>query len=119
MDNYNALQDFYKKFSEYKGSDFFIAGESYAGKYIPDLAVLIDKNNSLGSNYTINMKGILVGNGVMDFEGAELEKSSAEYMIDHNFIDPELISYWKTACLIDYESAGCNYFIAEYEEDTA
>ena len=41
-DNLNALLDFYNKFKEYRSNNFWIAGESYAGKYIPDLAVLID-----------------------------------------------------------------------------
>jgi carboxypeptidase C (cathepsin A) len=44
-DNLNALLDFFKKFSEYRKAPFFIAGESYAGKYIPDLARLIDQYN--------------------------------------------------------------------------
>jgi len=35
----NALVDFFKKFSDYNSNGFWIAGESYAGKYIPDLAV--------------------------------------------------------------------------------
>ena len=117
QDNLNALQFFFKNFNEYSSNNFFIAGESYAGKYIPDLAVLIDKSNGLNNASKINLKGILVGNGVMSFEGGELEKSEAEYMIDHNFIDPELLIYYKISCLLDYNSAGCNYFIAEYEED--
>ena len=31
----------------------------------------------------VNLKGILVGNGVMSFEDHSLEKSSIEYMIGH------------------------------------
>lgn len=34
-----AVVNFFEKFPEYKGRRLFIAGESYAGKYIPDLAV--------------------------------------------------------------------------------
>jgi carboxypeptidase C (cathepsin A) len=41
----NALLDFFQKFPEYKKNNFWLAGESYAGKYIPDLAVLIDQYN--------------------------------------------------------------------------
>ena len=47
-----------------------MAGESYAGKYIPDLAVLIDYSNQGSSSKKINLKGIFVGNGIMSFEGA-------------------------------------------------
>ena len=38
----NALLDFFSKYSEYSRNRFWIAGESYAGKYIPDLSVQID-----------------------------------------------------------------------------
>ena len=65
-DNMNAVLDFFQKFPEYRRSPFFIAGESYAGKYIPDLAVLIDRYN-LDAASPINFRGIMVGNGVMSF----------------------------------------------------
>ncbi len=45
-DNFNALMSFFDKFKEYRDRNFWIAGESYAGKYIPDLAVLIDQYNA-------------------------------------------------------------------------
>jgi serine carboxypeptidase-like clade 2 len=47
-DSLYAVIDFFTKFSEYRQNIFFIAGESYAGKYIPDLAVLIDTYNFIG-----------------------------------------------------------------------
>ena len=72
QDNINALSDFFRNYEEYRGNKFFIAGESYAGKYIPDLAVQIDKQNLANGSKNINLKGILVGNGVMDFRNGEL-----------------------------------------------
>ena len=65
----DALLNFFKNYPEYAKNDFWIAGESYAGKYIPDLAVLIDayNRNSGTEVQKINLKGILVGNGVMSF----------------------------------------------------
>ena len=44
-----------------------ITGESYAGKYIPDISNLILDNNGDEKNKYINLKGIMVGNGVMNF----------------------------------------------------
>uniref|UniRef100_A0A914CAT5 Carboxypeptidase n=1 Tax=Acrobeloides nanus TaxID=290746 RepID=A0A914CAT5_9BILA len=47
---------------ELKSNDFYITGESYAGKYIPILAVLVvnDKTNFPG------FKGIAIGNGILN-----------------------------------------------------
>ena len=67
MDNYKAVLDFFNnKFPEYRKNRFWIAGESYAGKYIPDLAVLIDTHNYVGEGTKVDIRGIIVGNGVMD-----------------------------------------------------
>lgn len=63
-DALSALLFFYKQYNEYINNSLWIAGESYAGKYIPDLAVLIDKISAINH---LNLKGILVGNGIMDF----------------------------------------------------
>ena len=39
VDSYTFLLHWLERFPEYKGRDFYIAGESYAGHYIP---VLVD-----------------------------------------------------------------------------
>jgi hypothetical protein len=74
-DSLNALVNFFRNYSEYAKNDFWLAGESYAGKYIPDLAVQIDKYNRLTPTATFKLKGQLVGNGVMTFEGGDIQIS--------------------------------------------
>lgn len=37
-DNLKALLLFFDRYPTYKGNDFYLAGESYAGVYIPRLA---------------------------------------------------------------------------------
>ncbi|KAJ8751067.1 hypothetical protein K2173_016248 [Erythroxylum novogranatense] len=54
------------RFPQYKQRDFYLAGESYAGHYIPQLAKKIIDYNKAYSNPIINIKGLLVGNGVTD-----------------------------------------------------
>ncbi|CAM6106773.1 unnamed protein product [Calypogeia fissa] len=58
------LLNWYKKFPEYKTNDFYLAGESYAGHYVPTLAREIELyNDAQGLNdFHINFKGWAVGN---------------------------------------------------------
>lgn len=62
-----ALLEFFNKFPTYKKSDFYIAGESYAGVYVPTLAWEIVNYNKLPSTKApIKLKGIMVGNACTD-----------------------------------------------------
>jgi serine carboxypeptidase-like clade 2 len=81
------------------------------------LAVLIDFYNNQGVGKKVNLKGILVGNGVMSFENGELEKSQIDYMISREFIDPDILPYYRSSCIIDPQSAGCRYFNTKYGEN--
>ncbi|XP_060529032.1 venom serine carboxypeptidase-like [Cylas formicarius] len=65
VDLYNALLQFFQLFPELKGNDFYVSGESYAGKYIPAIAYTILRNNP-DAEQEINLKGLLIGNGLSD-----------------------------------------------------
>ena len=69
------------------------------------------------SGSKIDLRGILVGNGVMSFQGGSLQNSQAQYMVDRHFIDPEIIGYWKTSCQFDPDSAGCIFFHKRFSEN--
>lgn len=62
---YIALVQFFKVFPEYLKNDFYVTGESYAGKYVPALAYTIHLNNN-SSDTKINLKGVAIGNGLCD-----------------------------------------------------
>ncbi|PIA43592.1 hypothetical protein AQUCO_01900174v1 [Aquilegia coerulea] len=69
QDSYVFLINWFKRFSQFKNNDFYIAGESYAGFYIPELADLIIHNNlHAHSSSKIKLKGVMVGNGMMDLK---------------------------------------------------
>lgn len=61
-DVYALLTLFFTQFPEYAEQDFHIAGESYAGHYIPVFAseILSHKDRN------INLKSVLIGNGLTD-----------------------------------------------------
>lgn len=61
-DVYAFLELFFEQFSEYKHLDFHIAGESYAGHYIPVFASEILSHEDRGFNLT----SVLIGNGLTD-----------------------------------------------------
>ena len=59
-DSYTFLVNWLERFPQYKNRDFFIAGESYAGHYVPQLAHTILKKNKNKNQTVINLKGIAV-----------------------------------------------------------
>lgn len=62
-----ALQQFFTLFPRLLKNDFFITGESYAGKYVPALAYTIHRHNeALDAQLMINLKGLAIGNGLVD-----------------------------------------------------
>lgn len=59
-DNYVFLVNWLERFPEYKERDFYIAGESYAGHYVPQLAHTILSHNKQAGKNIVNLKGIIV-----------------------------------------------------------
>ncbi|GMS96750.1 hypothetical protein PENTCL1PPCAC_18925, partial [Pristionchus entomophagus] len=65
--NYKALKDFFKRVqTEYGDRDFYLAGESYAGIYIPTLSKLLVDGIKSGDFPNKNFQGAAIGNGFMD-----------------------------------------------------
>ncbi len=60
---YEALQQFFTLFYDYRDNDFYLAGYSYAGKYIPALG---HKLHTLRKDSKINFKGCSIGAGWID-----------------------------------------------------
>jgi len=66
QESYAFLVNWFNRFPKYKSREFYIAGESYAGYYIPELASTILEHKKLSQASFINFKGIMVGNGLMN-----------------------------------------------------
>ncbi|KAJ0017680.1 hypothetical protein Pint_11297 [Pistacia integerrima] len=86
-DAYTFLANWLERFPQYKTRDFFITGESYAGHYVPQLANEIMLHNKYSNQPVINLKGIAIGNGVLndvtDFMG------DIDYVWTHALISDE------------------------------
>ncbi|KAJ6901919.1 hypothetical protein NC651_019652 [Populus alba x Populus x berolinensis] len=65
-DAYTFLLNWLERFPRYKHRPFYIAGESYAGHYIPELSRIIARRNKGVKNPAINFIGFLLGNPLLD-----------------------------------------------------
>ena len=88
-----GVKDFLKEFN-IQNKDFYISGESYAGVYIPFLATHMLEDTSSDK---VNLKGILVGNGLTDFD-VDIERSMVEFGFYHGLISVETYNIFKRHC---------------------
>ncbi|XP_030474462.2 serine carboxypeptidase-like 28 [Syzygium oleosum] len=116
---YTFLKRWFKRFRGYKRRAFYIAGESYAGHYIPSLAEIILKGNSGKTNPEMNLRGILMGNPTLDGE-TEL-KGRALYYWSHGLISDDTyqgLSSTLCSSLKTYRLKACEpYFITYLLEE--
>ncbi|BAF15273.1 Os04g0525700, partial [Oryza sativa Japonica Group] len=97
QDSYSFLLNWLNKFPEFKNRDFYIAGESYAGHYVPQLAELIyDGNKGASRDRVINIKGFMIGNAVLN--DATDQMGMVEYAWSHAIISDELYSAVRREC---------------------
>ncbi|KAJ3138867.1 Cell death protease [Geranomyces variabilis] len=61
------LENFYLAFPEYRHSELYFTGESFAGQYIPYIGHEILKRNRNGTYAPpLNLRGLIIGNGWVD-----------------------------------------------------
>lgn len=93
-DNYVFLVKWLERFPEYKGREFYIAGESYAGHYVPQLAQTILAHNN--NKTFINLRGILIGNPSLDDEAEAM--GMYEFLLSHGVISQEFFLSLEKSC---------------------
>ncbi|KAM3733861.1 hypothetical protein ACB098_11G170500 [Castanea mollissima] len=87
IDSYWFVINWLERFPEYKNREFYISGESYAGHYVPQLAHTILQHNKKANKTLINLKGIIIGNAVINDETDE--KGMYDYLATHVIISDE------------------------------
>ncbi|KAK4439921.1 Serine carboxypeptidase-like 31, partial [Sesamum alatum] len=85
-DAYAFLHKWFLKFPSYRTRRFYIAGESYAGKYVPELAEVIHDKNKDPSLF-IDLRGILLGNP--ETHDAEDWRGIVDYAWSHAIVSDE------------------------------
>ncbi|XP_009792171.1 serine carboxypeptidase-like 40 [Nicotiana sylvestris] len=96
IDNVIFLLNWIQRFPEYKNRDFYIAGESYAGHFVPQLAQTILHHNKLAKKTLLNLKGIMIGNAVINYETDR--KGMYEYHASHALIPDEILEQIERYC---------------------
>ncbi|XP_005085045.1 lysosomal protective protein [Mesocricetus auratus] len=99
QNNYEALKDFFRLFPEYKDNKLFLTGESYAGIYIPTLAVLVMQDPSM------NLQGLAVGNGLSSYE--QNDNSLVYFAYYHGLLGNRLWTLLQTHCCSQNK---CNFY---------
>jgi cathepsin A (carboxypeptidase C) len=89
---YKALNDFFEKYPKFIENEFYLTGESYAGVYLPLLAIKILNDQ----NSKINLKGLSIGNGYLD--QLILSQSRPFYAHYHGLIDTRAFNELKAQC---------------------
>lgn len=60
---HSVLVNFFQIFSDFKDTSFYLTGESFCGKYIPQMAdTILTYNKENSKNYPINLKGVILSN---------------------------------------------------------
>ncbi|KAG9452702.1 hypothetical protein H6P81_005606 [Aristolochia fimbriata] len=120
-DTYTFLHKWFEKFPSYRNRSFYIAGESYAGKYVPELAELIYDRNS-DPNLYIDLKGFLLGNpetsdghdwrGLVDYAWSHAVVSDETHQLIRDSCDFDSNDTWNN----DSCSKGVDEVLNQYKQ---
>ncbi|CAN6328825.1 unnamed protein product [Urochloa humidicola] len=108
-DSYAFLVNWFERFPQYKYRDFYIAGESYAGHYTPQLSQLVYQNNIGIVKPIINFKGFMVGNAVTNDHTDYI--GMFESWWNHGLISDATYQQLRASCFNDslmHPSPPCN-----------
>ncbi|KAH9289438.1 hypothetical protein KI387_033555, partial [Taxus chinensis] len=106
-DSYRFLQNWFNIFPQYKSHEFYITGESYGGKYVPELAELIhDRNKVSPKSLNINLKGFMVGNP--ETHDAHDWRGQMDYAWSHAVVSDETQRIIKENCDFDSNNTWDN-----------
>ncbi|AES69761.1 putative carboxypeptidase D [Medicago truncatula] len=118
-DNYIFLMNWLERFPEYKNRDFYIAGESYAGHYVPQLAHNILHHNKKANRTIINLKGIMIGNAVINDDTDE--QGMYDFLATHAIISDQTAYNIKKFCNFSSTSnqtTECSDAASEVDKNT-
>ncbi|KAF8969392.1 pheromone-processing carboxypeptidase KEX1 [Flammula alnicola] len=105
------LKNFYSVFPEYKNVDTYLAGESFAGQWIPYYADAI-----LSSTLQIPLRGVAIGNGWIDSKlqyPAYIDYATKTGLIEENAADWKEVKKTTDFCVAQIEKSKANPMVIE------
>ncbi|GMT02876.1 hypothetical protein PENTCL1PPCAC_25050, partial [Pristionchus entomophagus] len=107
-DAWLALEDFFTIFPNMKKRDFYTSGESYCGIYLPLITAHVAEKIEAKES-TINLKGMIIGNGEVSFVQDMRTMPSFNYM--HGIIGKDKYDALADCCTGDDAIGGlyCHY----------
>ncbi|KAL3651656.1 hypothetical protein CASFOL_004658 [Castilleja foliolosa] len=116
-DNYVFLVNWLERFPEYQNRDFYIAGESYAGYYVPELTHIILNQNKKANMLAVKFSGIIIGNAMINDETDNI--GQWRYLASHALITDDLANQAIKYCVIrsTFNSDKCDKAYDEYLEE--
>lgn len=103
-DNLKTVLAWFEKYDEYKNHDLYIAGESYAGIYVPYLVNAIHHHNQVNIRnpdvFRPNLRGMMVGNGVTNWH-YDCDPSYIDLLYGHSILPEKLYN--------DIKKEGCTF----------
>jgi hypothetical protein len=119
QDNLHAVEAFFAAYPRFLKNKFYIAGESYAGVYVPTLAEAIMNADKAGTYKGPKLLGIAVGNGCTGNSigvcGNDRTKYDMLYFLGTAFLPETMKQKIRTACG-DFSnmSPACKSLVAEF-----
>ncbi|XP_042034096.1 serine carboxypeptidase-like 42 [Salvia splendens] len=122
MDMHMFMMEWYKKFPAFRTRDLFLTGESYAGHYIPQLAIALLDHNEHSKYFKFNIKGVAIGNPLLRLDRDV--PATYEFFWSHGMISDEVgLAIMNDCDFDDYTfasphnvSKSCNEAISEANE---
>ncbi|PON99683.1 Serine carboxypeptidase-like [Trema orientale] len=88
----NDMREFFlkwfEKFPSFRSRDLFLTGESYAGHYIPQLAIVLLDYNEHSTGFKFNIKGVAIGNPLLRLDRDV--PATYEFFWSHGMISDEI-----------------------------
>jgi serine carboxypeptidase-like clade 2 len=96
-DAYEFLRGWLERFPQYADRPLWLAGESYGGHYVPNLALeIVERNQKAASEDKVNLRGFLVGNAWTDPETDN--RGTLDFWWSHAIVSDEVRSALSDYC---------------------